>query len=1153
MIRYAILGPVALCDRERRVAIGGPRQVALLVLLLLNGNRAVSCDELIETLWSDRGPDGALKRLQVAIVRLRHTIAAHVPRDESVLRTVSGGYLLELLPGHVDAEVFQTRAEDGRRALQQGDAEGARDALCEALGMWRGPALADVRYEDFALTEIRRLEELRLAALESRIEAELRLGEHGGLIGELESLVGTHPARERFTAQRMLALYRCGRQADALDAYTRARDHLSRELGLEPGPELRSLQRAILEQDTSLDLRAGPRRRGPPAAHEGQALIPLPMGLVAGARDALVARAEELERLTGTYDRAAAGERQLVLLCGEPGIGKTRLASELALRAHEQGAIVLYGRCDQEALLVQQPFVEALRHYVGACPPHQLAAQLGRSGGELRRVVPELADLIPDLPEPLAGDPEGARSRLYESGCSLLYAASLGSPVVLVLDDLHWADKATLLLLKYVVRYPHEARLLVLATYRETELDDEHPLSATLAELGRERNTQHLALAPLDQDAVSELVGTHTADASHELRRRIYDSTEGNAFFVVEILRDLLESGAIGSWERRRRDGAAGAFDVPASVKAVVGQRIARLGRETQRLLSAAAVIGRSFELDVLQRLSDLDEDELLDALDGAVRARVIEELPGAAGRHTFSHALIRDALYDGMTATRRALWHRRVGCAIEQAHVHQLEPRFAELAHHFAQAGSDDDLAKAVRYGSLAGDHAVARLDYDQSALHYRRAVEIVDVLGPERLVGRRCDLLIAQGAAERQAGDPAYRQTLLAAAGIAREVGDPDRLARAALANTRGYASSADGVDGQRVAVLRAALDAYPVADSPTRASLLALLALELLTDLDWRLRDDLSDEALAMARRVGDPATLARVLTQCGVARWRAQTVGDIQADLREAEQLADRLEDRQLAALAAYLGAHAAMENGDLQESDRLVKRVGDTADQLGQPVLRWYAAVARAKRSAIVGPARDAERFAFKRAGAGPPDQSAGHHAVVPGSAAGRALSAGHAGQRRPFPARPLHGIGARAAGQPGRHPGLLHRDVGWRGHQPLVLRSSAARSSARALRHADERPRRTAQGLHRARDCGVRERRVQTAGRRRGRREIARAARAARSPARQHRRVVVRLGRTSSRQPRRDARPARRDGGAVRRRRADLPLARRATMAPTAA
>ena len=964
MVRYAILGPVGLCDGERRTVVGGPRQVALLALLLLNANRAVSSDELIDALWGDLGPQGAVKRLQVSIARLRRTLDTDAAREEPVLRTVAGGYLLEVRPGEVDAEAFASLAEQGRRALHDGDPHHARSILCEALALWQGPALADVAFEEFALTEIRRLEELRLAALELRVQADLQLGQHGGLIGELESLVTAHPGRERFAAQLMLALYRCGRQGEALEVYARSHAHLSHELGLKPGPELRALQRSILDQDPALDLDLPAGASMAPGAPQMRQPIPLPAALTASARDEFVARGADLDRLTNAFAAAAAGERQLVLLSGEPGIGKTRLASEFALRAHDDGAIVLYGRCDEEGMLVQQPFVEALRHYAWACPPHDLAAQLGRSGGELRRVVPELADRVAGLPEPLAGDPEGARSRMWEAGCSLLSAASRKSPVVLVLDDLHWADKAALLLLRYIVRHPRQARLLVLATYRDTELDDEHPLCSALAELRREPNTEHLALAPLDAAAVSELVGVHAANASAELRRVIYDETEGNAFFVVELLRHLAESGATGLERERPRDAAGGAFDVPEGVRAVVTQRLARLGRNANRLLTTAAVVGRSFELGVLQRLSDLSEDELLDALDAAVRARVIEEVAGVGGQYAFAHALIRDTLYDGLTATRRALLHRRVACAIEQASAGRLEPRLAELAHHFAQAGSDDDLAKAIEYGARAGDYAISQLAYEQGAAHLRRAVELVATSASPDSQTRRCDLLIAQGEAERQAGDPAYRRTLLAAAALAQELGEPDRLARAALANSRGYSSSAEGVDRDRVAVLRAALDAREGTDSPTRAALLALLAVELVNDPNWRLRDELTDEALAMARRVGHPGTLARVLTQCCVARWRAQTASEIQADLQDAEQLADRLKEPQLAGLATYLGAHAAMENGDVVEADRLVTRVTAIAEQLGQPFMSWYAAVARAKRAAIGGPPDDAERLAF---------------------------------------------------------------------------------------------------------------------------------------------------------------------------------------------
>jgi DNA-binding SARP family transcriptional activator len=227
MIRYAILGPVELCDGERRVAAGGPRQVALLALLLVNANRALSSDWLIDALWNDRGPAVSVKRLHMAIARLRRMLDRDGTQGESVLRTTAGGYLLAVRPGELDAEVFQTRVEEGRRALEAGEAARAREVLREALAMWRGPPLAEVAYEEFAQPEIRRLEELRLAALETRVDCQLRLGEHDGLIAELEALVAAHPGRERLAAQLMLALYRCGRQGDALDAYTRTRAYLT--------------------------------------------------------------------------------------------------------------------------------------------------------------------------------------------------------------------------------------------------------------------------------------------------------------------------------------------------------------------------------------------------------------------------------------------------------------------------------------------------------------------------------------------------------------------------------------------------------------------------------------------------------------------------------------------------------------------------------------------------------------------------------------------------------------------------------------------------------------------------------------------------------------------------------------------------------------
>ncbi len=948
-MEFRILGPVEVHGEHGAVALGGVKPRAILAVLLLHANESVSAERLALALWGEDAPPSAIKRIQVHVSRLRKALGG-----SEVLSTTPAGYLLRVGPGELDAEQFERLLDDGQRALARGQAEHAAALLREALQLSRGPPLADLTFEPFAPTEIARLEEQRLAALEARVAADLLRHRHAELVGELWQLVTAYPGREALVGQLMLALYRCERQRDALDVYARTREFLSGELGLEPGTALKELQRAILEQSASLDL--------DDAAGE-EPVFTVPSALVAASDGTFVGRVSDLDALAGAYAEASDGSRRIVLVYGEPGIGKTRLAAQFAQRAFEDGAIVLYGRCDEEGLLAQQPFVEALRQYVGACPARELAGQLHLISGELRRLVPEIAELIPDLPEPLSGDPEGARSRLFEAVCSLLCQAAQDRPVVLVLDDLHWADQSTLLLLKYLARYPREARLMVLGTYRETELDVEHPLAQMLAQLGRERRVLYHALEPLDAAAVSQLVGILAGDdASPELRRIVYEGTEGNAFFVVEVLRHLAESGAIGA-ETAGHSG--GRLAVPEGVKDVIAQRIRSLGPAASRLLVTASVLGREFELEVLQRLSPLAEDELLDGLESAVRARVIEEVAAPAGRYSFSHALIRDTLYGSVTATRRVLMHRRAGAAIEEVHGSDLEPHLAELARHFADAGASGDLAKAIEYGMRAGEHATEQLAYERAAAHFRQAAELIDAVDPQRLQRQRCDLVIAQGEAERQAGDAAYRTTLLGGARFAQQLNDPERLARATLANNRGIFSSGQGIDRERVSMLQSALDAYDPVDSPTRAALLALLALELITDQDATWRDRLSDEAVAMARRLGDPRTLVLVLTQRCAAQWTpSRTLAELDANLQEAADIADRLDDPLLIGHVAYLGAHAAMNVGDLELADRRLAELHAVAEQLAQPFMRWIDMAARAKRSSISDPGDEAERLAY---------------------------------------------------------------------------------------------------------------------------------------------------------------------------------------------
>ena len=522
---------------------------------------------------------------------------------------------------------------------------------------------------------------------------------------------------------------------------------------------------------------------------------------------------------------------------------------------------------------------------------------------------------------------------------------------MLLLDDLHWADTATLLLLKYVARYPRTGSLMIVGSYRETDIAARHPLAAVLADLARDQLGERLALGRLDAAAVSELVSWYTGNrAPADVHRMIFEETDGLPFFVVEFSRHLSES-------------APAQRTVPEGVRDLICSRLSHLGPETTRALETASVVGQAFAFELLERLCDVSQDDLVDALDRAVRAQLVQEPAAGNGRYGFAHALIRDVLYGTLTATRRTLLHRRVAAAIEEAGAVDGEDAFAELAHHLGLAGSAEDLDRAIHYAVLAGDRALALLAYEQAAAHYRRAVETLDRRGAPGCEAQRCELTIAQGEAERMAGDPAHRSTLLRAAALALQMGDATRLARAALANNRGFNSSSQGVDRDRVSALESALATLGDADSATRAGLLAQLSLELIGHRDWRRRAQLAGDALAMARRVGDPRTLARVLTQVCVALVKPGTTAVRTALLREAWQLANRTGDRLLAAQAANFAINAALETGDVAHAREQLERLEALAAQLGQPMIEWYVAVAHAKLRMLTGSPKDAEPLA----------------------------------------------------------------------------------------------------------------------------------------------------------------------------------------------
>src|SRR4051794_37372692 len=414
-MEFRILGPLEVQDGRRPLALGGPKQRALLAVLLLHANDVVAVERLVDELWGESPPATVAKSVQVYVSRLRRELG------EDRLRTRAPGYGLRGEPGELGGARFEelvaatTEAEPGR----------AGELLREALGLWRGPALADLAYEAFVQGPVARLEEQRLAALEQRIDADLAAGREAGLVGELEALVREHPLREGLRGRLMLGLYRTGRQADALAAFAEARRVLDEELGLEPGPELRDLQASILRQDPRL------------AARDG-AEAPAGPGRADGDRSTFVGRERELAVLATGLDDALAGRGRLVLIAGEPGIGKSRLIEELTGRAEAHGAGVVVGRCwEAGGAPAYWPWVQACRACLRERDPAAVSAGLGPGAGDLAQLLPELRDLVPGLTEPVAGDPESARFRLFASTTAFLRMAAADAPLVLVLDDLH--------------------------------------------------------------------------------------------------------------------------------------------------------------------------------------------------------------------------------------------------------------------------------------------------------------------------------------------------------------------------------------------------------------------------------------------------------------------------------------------------------------------------------------------------------------------------------------------------------------------------------------------------------------------------------------------------------------------------------------------
>jgi len=642
-----------------------------------------------------------------------------------------------------------------------------------------------------------------------------------------------------------------------------------------------------------------------------------------------VGRQDELDRLRTAWRAASAGSPSLVLLGGEPGIGKTTLMSRLARAVQRDGGEVLYGRSDEVTGVPFQPWSEAVAHHLSHVDDTRHAAQRAVLG-------PLLA------PARAGTDPEAERVILFNAVASLLREISASAPLLLVLDDAHWSDASSVQLTRHVLGALEGERLLLAVTYRDGELGSEHPFTHLLADLRRDDRALRVplsGLAPVDVLAlVEERLATTAVDVG-AVADEIARESEGNPFFIGELVAHV-------------HDGD-GRLALPESIRDVVGQRVRRLGTPADRVLTTGAVIGRDFALDLLVTVAEMTEDDVLDALESAIEAQLITE--AGADRFTFRHALIQHTLYAELSESRRVRIHARVAEAMTGSGSHVSSP--AEIAAHWLAAVRPVHLDKAIDASIAAGDHALDRLAPAEAQLWFDKAIEL---LPPDD--GRRPRCLLGLGMAGTQLADAAARATLLEAASLARSSGQAEVLARAALAMSRGW-STTGTVDRDFVALLETALDALAPEPSELRALVTATLAAELVSDLDHERRCNTAETAIDIARAVGDSTTLVQVLQRCHQPLQIPDRLELRRSISAEGVALSSSCRDavsRTLIATDMLIDASHAADRGSL---DAALEMLVERSEAANHPVLRWNARFGCAWHALLLGDAEAADRLA----------------------------------------------------------------------------------------------------------------------------------------------------------------------------------------------
>ncbi|MGC5015374.1 BTAD domain-containing putative transcriptional regulator [Streptosporangium sp. DT93] len=929
MVAFRVLGPVEAHSGDDELDLGGLRQRAVLARLLVARGQVVPVDSLLYDLWDDDAAKGAQSGLQVYISRLRRVLEPGRPRGgpNRLLVTVASGYALRAAADQVDALRFETLVRGAGEQLDADEPAVARARLEKALGLWRGTPYSDFADQPWAEAEVNRLTELRLVARERHADSGLRMGMPAESVPDVEALTTEHPLREEGWRLLALGLYRCGRQGDALAALRRARTILSDELGIDPGPALRKLESDILSQDPGLQLAVSPQARQRPQAVSADTWPPrptvAPVELPPLEPEPFVGRDAELNRLTTAAART--GRFTVAVISGDAGAGKTTLVRQLIRLLSQDGWGISSGACpDSSATPPGWAWVEILRTLVNAAGPGEYASLL----------APLLDDAAPEPDD----DQASGGFRLHRAVGGYLAAVAKETPILLTLEDLHWADDQTLALLRALPSLLATSRVLLVVTCRDSELSDQQAdVLAALARLGPVR----VGLTGLDTKAVAELVrATCVREVDEDAVNSIVERTGGNPFFVRETVR-LLDAEAVSD----RATAAEVISGVPSGVRDVLRRRISRLPQAAQQILLQAAVIGRDVDVDVLVDVAG-DEEAVVDAVEAALLAGLVTE-PGP-GRLRFDHDLVRDTLYSDASRLRRSRLHAAVAGVVERRNPGDV----AALAHHYASAGTSETAIKTVHYAGLAAEQAERRFAHREAATLWEQAIAAFDRSGIAQTPDSTRDrLLLTLRLIKALAlcGDmAAARRRRREAMDAALPLGNLELTARVAASLAvphKGMARDFTRTAWEIVDVAEQALVELPAGEQSLRASLLATLALELEGSATPR-GEQASLEAEELARRSGDPALLATALSGRLRQSYAITPVGEREVIGRELLEVGRASGQVSVQALAHLVLMECAAASGAFAEADAHVATAEQLARQYGlsapAAVVAWYA-------------------------------------------------------------------------------------------------------------------------------------------------------------------------------------------------------------------